>query len=126
MATLTDRLGNEIAGYLQEQIPAPEGQQDKGFFGFLQFSPSQQQRSITVEEFHQRNQEFLQQSDYARSKMQKAMRDNSPYRQYVIDCVGTEQGHASLIFAYRFLHFRFQAHDHVASPTVSSTWAVLN
>jgi hypothetical protein len=81
---LTDRLGNEIAGYLQEQIPAPEGQQNDGFFGFLQFSPSQEQRSVTVEEFHQRNQEFLQQSEYARSKMQKAMRDNSPHRQYVI------------------------------------------
>jgi hypothetical protein len=89
MVTLTDRLGNEIAGYLQEQTPAPPD--SDGFFGFLHFSPAsassqqqqqQQQRSVTVEQFHQRNQEFLQQSEYARSK-QKALRDNSPHRQYV-------------------------------------------
>jgi hypothetical protein len=87
MVTLTDRLGNEIAGYLQEQTtPAPP--ESGGFFGFLQFSPSSQRRGVTVEEFHQRNQEFLQQSEYARSK-QKALRDNSPHRQYVNECVST-------------------------------------
>jgi hypothetical protein len=104
--TLTDRLGNEIAGYLQEQNttttlpppPPPPAKRKKGFFGFLHFTPHSSSSSsskkhkhkqrggggggVTVEEFHQRNQEFLQQSEYARSK-QKALRDNSPHRQYV-------------------------------------------
>lgn len=90
MVTLTDRLGNDIAGYLQEETPTgnqKQQQQNDGFFGFLQLSPGsrrqQQQSGMSVEEFHRRNQQFLLSSEQERSRMQKAMRDSSPRRQYV-------------------------------------------
>jgi len=92
MVTLTDRLGNEIAGYLQEETPTAamgreqqSQQANDGFFGFLSLSPrsQQQQSGVSVEEFHRRNQQFLQSSEQERARMQKAIRDNSPRRQYV-------------------------------------------
>jgi hypothetical protein len=85
MMTLTDRLGNDIAGYLQEETPAENQKQNDGFFGFLQLSPGsrwqQQQSGVSVEEFHRRNQQFLLSSEQERARMQRAMRDSSPHRQ---------------------------------------------
>jgi hypothetical protein len=92
MMTLTDRLGNDIAGYLQEETPAAamqkQPQQNDGFFGFLSLSPRSQrhelqQGNMSVEEYHRRNQQFLQSSEQERQRLQKAMRDSSPHRQYV-------------------------------------------
>lgn len=101
--TLTDRLGKDIAGYLQEEESPAMGskeynsQQQEGFFGnFFNLSPRSQQRvaannDISAEEFHRRNQEFLQSSEQERHRMQKAMliRDHSPRRQYVVVLVTT-------------------------------------
>ena len=93
MTTLTDRLGNDIAGYLQQETPETNmdmqqlpQQGSDGFFGFLTFSPSSKQSKggMSVEEFHRRNQEFLQQSEQQRNQMQRAVRDSSPHRQYVL------------------------------------------
>jgi hypothetical protein len=94
MTTLTDRLGNDIAGYLQEETPPAAmqkqmpPQQNDGFFSFLSLSPRSQRRqlqqgNVSVEEYHRRNQQFLQSSEQERQRIQKAMRDSSPHRQYV-------------------------------------------
>jgi hypothetical protein len=92
MMTLTDRLGNDIAGYLQEETPAVAmnqqqlPQQTDGFFGFLNMSPrSQSKTEMSVEEFHRQNQQFLQSSEQERARIQKAMRDSSPQRPYVLN-----------------------------------------